>query len=338
MRITTAVVDGHKRLHRKSLSKGSPRSSQFSTTELERPGSVAGSNDLASLAPGQQQQPMQPMQPMQPQHPVQPAVHPQARFAVPPQQQQQAPVPSNAAMSGPTGFAGARPNVPAGDVEARRDRMMDSMVGVRGECFTRGAQTDCSVPVTDDERKHLSDPLVSGPVVGATAPVRPPSMGTTSPTASSPSSPLAPPHPNRMESDSSGVGQRHNETHAGAPPTALGVTAVTAAAIPGMGTLPPVGGMPIPPHHQQQQHQGERSGPGVAPPSAIAPVEHTSGVQRKLSKRNPHEPGVDKERKEGFFHKIFGGGGGSRHSRNASAGSRNSANASPRASADIPRQ
>ena len=189
--------------------------------------------------------------------------------------------------------------------------------------------------------KTPADPLVSGPVVGATAPVRPSSMGTTSPTASSPSSPLAPPHPNRMESDSSGVGQRHNETHAGAPPTALGVTAVTAAAIPGMGTLPPVGGMPIPPHHQQQQqqhqHQGERSGPGVAPPSAVAPVEHSGGVQRKLSKRNPHEPGVDKERKEGFFHKIFGGGG-SRHSRNASASSRNSANASPRASADIPRQ
>ena len=134
MKITTAVVDGHKRLHRKSLSKGSPRSSQFSTTELDRPASVAGSIGPTSFAHGQQQ-PMQPMQPMQP---VQPAVHPQAHFAVPPQQQQ-APLPSNAAMSGPTGFVGARPNVPAGDVEARRDRMMDSIVGVRGECLANHA-------------------------------------------------------------------------------------------------------------------------------------------------------------------------------------------------------
>lgn len=167
-------------------------------------------------------------------------------------------------------------------------------------------------------------------------------MGTTSPTASSPSSPLAPPGPHRVESDASGVGQRHNETHAGAPPTALGVTGVTAAAIPGMGTLPPVGGMPIPPQqhyhhqHQQQQQQAERTGAGVAPPSAITPSEPTGNIQRKLSKRHPHEP-VEKERKEGFFSKIFGGGSGHR-SRTASSSSRNSANGSPRVSAEVPRQ
>ncbi|GAA5882968.1 hypothetical protein JCM3774_002936 [Rhodotorula dairenensis] len=322
--IATAVVDGRKRLHRKSLSKGSPRSGR-SSMDLDRPASAGGVSAPVGFAPMQQQQqppmhkqqqqyPVQQQPPVQQQYPVQQqAVHPQARYAALPQQQQQQVIHPGVMAPGPMG---SRPGVPAGDIEARRDRMMDNIVGVR-------------------------DPLVSGPVIGATAPVRAaPSMGTTSPTASSPSSPLSPPGPHRVESDASDVGQRHNETHAGAPPTALGVTGVTAAVIPGMGTLPPVGGMPIPPHQQQHQHhqpgQADRSGAGVAPPTAIAPSEPTGNIQRKLSKRHPHEP-VEKERKEGFFSKIFGGGSG-RRSRTASSSSRNSANGSPRASAEVPRQ
>ncbi|GAA5975724.1 hypothetical protein JCM10908_005258 [Rhodotorula pacifica] len=310
MKITTAVVDGHKRLHRKSLSKGSPQSGR-SSMDTERPASNVGSRSPAGFAPMQQQQQQQPIQAHpQSQPPIQQTAQPQTRFAAQSPQQQQA-VPSNAAVSGPTGAAGARPVVPARDAEARRDRMMDNLAGVR-------------------------DPLVSGPIVGATAPVRAPSTGTTSPTASSPSSPLAPTGPGRMDSNTSSIGQRHNETHAGAPPTALGVTAVTAAVIPGMATLPPVGGMPNRPH--EQQRSVERNGPGVAPPSAVGQPEPTGNVQRKLSKRHPHEP-VEKERKEGFFSKIFGGGSSSsHHSRNASQNSRNSANGSPRASAEIPRQ
>lgn len=151
---------------------------------------------------------------------------------------------------------------------------------------------------------------------------------------------LSPPAaPTRMESDASAIGQRHNETRQGVPPMALGITAVTAAVIPGMATLPPVGGMPVVPQRQQpqQQNQGPVGAPGMASPhTAASGRTEEAGTQRKLSKKQPHEP-VEKERKEGFFSKIFGGGSG-RHSRNSSQNSRNGVPVSPRNSTDLRRE
>lgn len=173
------------------------------------------------------------------------------------------------------------------------------------------------------------------------------------------SSPLSPPAARRTESDHSAFGEGHNRTYPGAPPTAPGVTAVMTAAIPGMATSPPVGGMPIP-HQQQQQRQQPalqqqpqmqtqplspgappsmaQAPPGSIPPGQGAPAHGDPALQQQqpASKRGQHERAPEKERKEGFFSKLFSSGG-SRRSREGSEGSRHSAAASPRASTEAGR-
>ncbi|GAA6026014.1 hypothetical protein JCM8202_000011 [Rhodotorula sphaerocarpa] len=340
MKIATSSVDGHKRLHRKSLSKGTSPSAR-SSGEHDRPAGYAAPPPQG-FAPVQQ--PLQPLQPVPAQAGGAP---PQDRFMVPVHNQPVVPppqqtIPSNAGVSGPTGAAGATPVLPSGEAEARRDRMMDSMTGVR-------------------------DPLVAGAPASTTAPsTRPTTLATGSSMGSYGSSPLSHPAARRNESDHSAFGEAHNRTYPGAPPTAPGVTAVMMAAIPGMATSPPVGGMPIPHQQQQQQQQQQQRqqpalqqqpqmqtqplSPGAPPAMAQAPPGSVGSPgqgapghgnpamqqQQQLPKRGQHERASEKERKESFFSKLFSSGG-SRRSREGSEGSRHSAAASPRASTEAGR-
>ncbi|BGP69192.1 hypothetical protein NBRC10513v2_002532 [Rhodotorula toruloides] len=347
LKIQTHKVDGHKRLHRKSLT---------ANTAPTLVGVTRSSHELdrakQSSQPGGVRQPSPPNVARQPSPPraAKQTSAPQAALAAAPAAAaahhhehghgkaahahghdgaalphgQRAAAPgSNAAASGPTGAAGQRPPLDTIGSKNRRDRLLNSMIGVPDPTMTpaRSApttppQTAASPPsrtssdrpgsVATPPRKSIEDPGSAVTYQGV------PPISTVTGIASS--------HPEGRKMVPEAEGAR-----AHTPVGIAGAHAATPAAAPAS-TAPatkPTGQTTTAPHT-------------VATPTAAAPARHivetpSSGgganVHRKLSKR--HTQDGDKE-KSGFLSRLFGSGK-SKHGRTAGGGS---TGASPRSSAE----
>ncbi|BGP30900.1 hypothetical protein JCM10296v2_002660 [Rhodotorula toruloides] len=347
LKIQTHKVDGHKRLHRKSLT---------ANTAPTLVGVTRSSHELdrakQSSQPGGVRQPSPPNVARQPSppHSTMQTSAPQAALAAAPAaaaahhhehghgkaghahghdgaahphgNHAAAPV-SNAAASGPTGAAGQRPPLDTIASENRRDRLLNSMIGVPDPTMTpaRSApttppQTAVSPPsrtssdrpasVATPPRKSIEDPGSAVTYQGV------PPISTITGIASS--------HPEGRKLVPEVEGAR-----AHTPVGIAGAHAATPAAAPASTaqTTKPTDQTTTAPHT-------------VVTPTAAAPARHVvetpssgggANVHRKLSKRHPQEG--DKE-KSGFLSRLFGSGK-SKHGRTASGGS---TGASPRSSAE----
>ncbi|BGP06864.1 hypothetical protein JCM10049v2_002692 [Rhodotorula toruloides] len=346
LKIQTHKVDGRKRLHRKSLT---------ANTAPTLVGVTRSSHELdrakQSSLPGATRQPSPPnvaRQPSPPHAARQANAHPAALAAAPavaaahhhehghgkaahthghdgaaqPHGQRAAAPVSNAAASGPTGAAGQRPPLDTVASENRRDRLLNSMIGVPDPTVTpsRSAPTtppqtavspasrtssDRPASVATPPRKSIEDPGSAVTYQGV-----PPTSTVTG---------IASSHPEGRKMVPELEGARAHTpvgiagTHAATPAAAPASTAQAAK---------PTGQTATAPHT-------------VATPTTAAPARHVvetpssgggASVHRKLSKRHPQ----DEKEKSGFLSRLFGSGK-SKHGRTASGGS---AGASPRSSAE----
>ncbi|GEM06664.1 hypothetical protein Rt10032_c02g0681 [Rhodotorula toruloides] len=341
LKIQTHKVDGHKRLHRKSLSAntapalvGATRSSH----ERDRAKQSSPSREARQPSP-----PVATRQPSPPQAalaaaPVAAAAHPQAHGHGNAAQQHGytathqaygqagvAPV-STPAASGPTGATGHRPLLDTAASENRRDRLLNSMIGVpdptmvtAGSAPTTPPQTavapssrtssDRPASVTTPARKSIED---AGSAV--TYQGEPPISTITGITSSHPEG--------RTMVPEAEVARAH--TPIGVAKAPAGTPA--AAPAPGATTRAPA---------STDQTATTPSAPAPARHVVETPSSGSANVHRKLSKagkvpakRHPHD---GEKEKTGFLSRLFGSSK-SKHGRTASGGS---AGASPRSSAEL---